>query len=609
MLKKTKIRHSEYYDMQTKYDQLYSYSLNGNNFYKLMDMIGSEENIRLAYRNIKTNKGSKTAGVDGLTIKDIWHLNDAQVVKQVRKRLKWYRPQPVKRVYIPKEGSDKMRPLGIPTIWDRLVQQSILQVLEPICEAKFHNHSYGFRPNRSTHHALSRMVSLMNLGCQHYCVDIDIKGFFDNVSHGKLLKQLWTLGVRDKSLLSVISKILKSEVQGEGIPTKGTPQGGIISPLLSNVVLNELDWWISNQWETFQPKNYKTAIAFRGYARKYTNLKDGFIVRYADDFKIMCRTYIGAKRYYYATIDFLRTRLGLEINQQKSKVVNLKKNSSNFLGFKVKLVQQGQSKHGYVAKSSMTDKAMQNTKRILKDKVKEIQRQPTSENVLKFNITLIGIQNYYKYATKIYIDLTKINYTLLKSMKSRLSEKGKVIQFYETPKKFQLRAKGIQSNTKIYTVCATPLLPVTGVRHKNPWNFSQNICNYTVKGRNKIHENLKAIPKDVLKQVMATYSRNRSIEYNDNRISRYVAQYGKCYVTEEVIGIDRVHCHHKIPLKSGGTDKYHNLIIVDKYIHQLIHMTDKNKIRAALLALKLNDKQLNKLNTLRTEAENEPITV
>lgn len=609
MLKKTKLRHSEYYDMQTKYDQLYSYSLNGNNFYKLMDMIGSEENIRLAYRNIKTNKGSKTAGVDGLTIKDIWHLNDTQIVKQVRKRLKWYRPLPVKRVYIPKEGSDKMRPLGIPTIWDRLVQQSILQVLEPICEAKFHNHSYGFRPNRSTHHALSRMVSLMNLGRQHYCVDIDIKGFFDNVSHGKLLKQLWTLGVRDKSLLSVISKILKSEIQGEGIPTKGTPQGGIISPLLSNVVLNELDWWISNQWETFQPKNYKTAIAFRGYARKYTNLKDGFIVRYADDFKIMCRTYIGAKRYYYATIDFLRTRLGLGINEQKSKVVNLKKNSSNFLGFKVKLVQQGQSKYGYVAKSSMTDKAIQNTQRILTDKIKEIQRQPTTENVLKFNITLIGIQNYYKYATKIYMDLTKISYTLLKSMKNRLRENGKIIQFYETPKKFQLRAKGIQSNTKIYTVCATPLLPVTGVHHKNPWNFSQNICNYTVKGRNKIHENLKAIPKDVLKQVMATYSRNRSIEYNDNRISRYVAQYGKCYVTEEVIGIDRVHCHHKIPLKSGGTDKYHNLIIVDKYIHQLIHMTDKNKIRAALLALKLNDKQLNKLNTLRTEAENEPITV
>ncbi|MDR4395629.1 reverse transcriptase domain-containing protein, partial [Bacillus paranthracis] len=94
-------------------------------------------------------------------------------------------------------------------------------------------HSYGFRPNRSTHHALSRVVSLINIGHQHYCVDIDIKGFFDNVCHKKLLRQMWTLGIRDKSLLCVISKILKSEIEGEGIPNKGTPQGGIISPLLS----------------------------------------------------------------------------------------------------------------------------------------------------------------------------------------------------------------------------------------------------------------------------------------------------------------------------------------------------------------------------------------
>ncbi len=185
MLKKTKLRHSEYYDMQRKYDELYSNSLNGNNFYKLIDIIGSEENIRLAYRNIKTNKGSNTAGVDNLTIKDIWHLNDTKIIHEVRKRLNNYQPQAVKRVLIPKEGSDKKRPLGIPTIWDRLVQQSILQVLEPICEAKFHNHSYGFRPNRSTHHALSRVVSLINIGHQHYCVDIDIKGFFDNVCHKK----------------------------------------------------------------------------------------------------------------------------------------------------------------------------------------------------------------------------------------------------------------------------------------------------------------------------------------------------------------------------------------------------------------------------------------
>ncbi|EMJ6445418.1 group II intron reverse transcriptase/maturase [Bacillus cereus] len=606
MLKKTKLRHNEYYDMQKIYDELYSNSLNGNNFYKLIEIIGSKRNIRLAYRNIKTNKGSKTAGTDGLTIQDIWHLNDDQVVLEVRRRLKNYKPQPVRRVFIPKEGSDKKRPLGIPTIWDRLVQQSILQVLEPICEAKFHPHSYGFRQNRSTHHAFSRMVSLMNVGRQHYCVDIDIKGFFDNVVHGKLLKQMWALGIRDKSLLSIISKILKSEIIGEGIPNKGTPQGGIISPLLSNIVLNELDWWISSQWETYKPHR-ATSIGFRQYARKYTKLKTGYIVRYADDFKIMCRTYQEAKRFYHATADFLKSRLGLEINEEKSSVVNLKKTSSNFLGFKLKAVKQNKAKWGYIAKTSMSDKAISKTTRILKQRIKEIQQETTSKAVQRFNTTLIGIQNYYRYATTIYIDLDNINYILLKSIKTRLKMNATIIKFSQTSALFKKKTKGIRPNSKIYSIQDTPLLPIRGVHHKNPWNFSQSICNYTIAGRNKVHSSLKAIPKDVLTQVMNSYSKHRSIEYNDNRISKYIAQYGKCYITNEPIGIDRVHCHHVKPISHGGTDKYSNLVILDIFIHRLSHITNKDKIAKYLRYFNLNKKQIEKLNFLRVASGNEPI--
>lgn len=606
MLKKTKLRHNEYYDMQKIYDELYSNSLNGNNFYKLIEIIGSKRNIRLAYRNIKTNKGSKTAGTDGLTIQDIWHLNDDQVVLEVRRRLKNYKPQPVRRVLIPKEGSDKKRPLGIPTIWDRLVQQSILQVLEPICEAKFHPHSYGFRPNRSTHHAFSRMVSLMNVGRQHYCVDIDIKGFFDNVIHGKLLKQMWALGIRDKSLLSIISKILKSEIIGEGIPNKGTPQGGIISPLLSNIVLNELDWWISSQWETYKPHR-ATSIGFRQYARKYTKLKTGYIVRYADDFKIMCRTYQEAKRFYHATADFLKSRLGLEINEEKSSVVNLKKTSSNFLGFKLKAVKQNKAKWGYIAKTSMSDKAISKTTRILKQRIKQIQQETTSKAVQRFNTTLIGIQNYYRYATTIYVDLDNINYILLKSIKTRLKMNATIIKFSQTSALFKKKTKGIRPNSKIYSIQDTPLLPIRGVHHKNPWNFSQSICNYTIAGRNKVHSSLKAIPKDVLTQVMNSYSKHRSIEYNDNRISKYIAQYGKCYITNEPIGIDRVHCHHVKPISHGGTDKYSNLVILDIFIHRLTHITNKDKIAKYLRYFNLNKKQIEKLNFLRVASGNEPI--
>lgn len=143
-----------------------------------MEIILSKDNIRLAYRNIKTNKGSKTPGTDGKTIKDISNIDDETLINEVRRKLYKYKPQSVKRVFIPKIGTNETRPLGIPSIWDRLIQQCILQVLEPVCEAKFHNQSYGFRPNRNTHHAISRVISLINLGKYHYCVDIDIKVFF-----------------------------------------------------------------------------------------------------------------------------------------------------------------------------------------------------------------------------------------------------------------------------------------------------------------------------------------------------------------------------------------------------------------------------------------------
>ena len=250
-LKKKKLRNNEYYDIQILFDNLYKRSKMNYNFNKIYDLIISKENILLAYRNIKSNKGGKTKGVNKTTILDMSGMDNDRIVEYVRNRLQNYQAHSIRRKYIPKNNG-KMRPLGIPTIEDRLIQQCFLQILEPILEAKFHDDSYGFRPNRSTHNAVAKSCFYINNSKCHYVVDIDIKGFFDNVDHGKLLKQLWFLGIRDKKVLSIISKMLKAEIEGEGKPTKGTPRGGILSPLLANVVLNELDWWIDSQWLGFK---------------------------------------------------------------------------------------------------------------------------------------------------------------------------------------------------------------------------------------------------------------------------------------------------------------------------------------------------------------------
>ena len=171
------------------------------------------------------------------------------IINRIQTRAKDYKPNRIRRIWIPKPNG-KQRPIGIPTLMDRLFQQCVKQVLEPICEAKFHAHSYGFRLNRSAKHALARAAHLININKLHYVVDIDIKSFFATIDHGKLLKQCWTLGIRDKKVLSILSKRLKAKIEGEGIPTKGTPQGGILSPLLSNICLNEMDSWLSSPWAT-----------------------------------------------------------------------------------------------------------------------------------------------------------------------------------------------------------------------------------------------------------------------------------------------------------------------------------------------------------------------
>jgi len=226
--RKAKLRHAEYYDFQEIQDKLYADSLKGREFKNLVEIIALPANIQLAYRNIKANHGSKTAGTDGRTIKDLERLSNEKLVALVQKKLNWYEPQSVLRVEIPKDNNPtKMRPLGIPTMLDRLIQQCVLQVLEPICEAKFHDHSYGFRPNRNQEHAIAAVYRCIQLSHYYFVVDIDIKGFFDNVNHGKLLKQMWTMGIRDKKLSSIISAMLKAEVAEIGFPERGTPQGSL----------------------------------------------------------------------------------------------------------------------------------------------------------------------------------------------------------------------------------------------------------------------------------------------------------------------------------------------------------------------------------------------
>jgi len=572
------LRNAEYYGMLEVFDKLYEQSKNNIIFDDLMPLITSEENIRLAYRNIKNNNGSLTCGVDKKTINYIRNMKLEDFIKLIQNKLKNYQPQDIRRICIPKSNG-KTRPLGIPTITDRIIQQCIKQVLEPILEAKFHKNSNGFRPYKSCESAISQFMNYVYRNKCYYVVDIDIKGFFDNVNHGKLLKQLWTLKIRDEQQLKTISLMLKANIDKEGIPTKGTPQGGILSPLLANVVLNELDWWLSNQWMTYKSKKmFKEYIRKNGnvcsyerqWLRKNTKLKEFYLVRYADDFKIICKSYEDAVKLKIATINWLKERLMLEVSEEKTKIVNLKRNYSEFLGFKIK-VRKKRKEGRYTIISHISNKAKEKSKHNIKENLKSIIKAKNNKEIINsidnYNKTLIGMHNYYNKATYISIDMNDIrndlNYSMIKTLKETI--------VFQIPNYLNngFIKKTYGKSKCIINLYGMNIVPIAYVQYKKPMQVNNKVCKYTKSGRLTIHAGLECMNYETIKDIVRNPFWKETVELNDVIIPRCASQYGKCYLSGIKINANNIDFIHKEQLKYNN-DRYQNIIIIEKNIKGLL---------------------------------------
>ena len=271
---------------------------------ELLEKILSKDNLNKAYKQVYRNKGA--SGVDGITVEELSSYikeHKEEILWQIRNRK--YKPQPVRRVEIPKENG-KMRKLGIPSVIDRVLQQAIVQVLTPIYEEQFSNSSYGFRPKRSCEMAVIKALECFNDGYD-YIVDIDLESFFDEVNQDKLMAIIHRT-IKDNDVISLIRKFLQSGVMEKGVvveTNKGTPQGGNLSPLLSNIMLNELDKELEKRGLNF--------------------------VRYADDCLIMVKSEKAANRVMESITTFITKKLGLKVNVEKSKVARPRQ--IKYLGF------------------------------------------------------------------------------------------------------------------------------------------------------------------------------------------------------------------------------------------------------------------------------------
>lgn len=344
-------------------------------FHQLYDKVYRMDILSDSWDIVKQNKGC--AGVDGVSISDVIKYGQDKYVEELHETLldtHNYHPRKIKRVYIPK-ADGKQRPLGIPAIKDRIVQTATKIMLEPIFEADFLDCSYGFRPNRSTHEALEAIRVWTNKGFK-FVLDADIKGYFNNINHEKLLEFVH-MRISDRKILKLIRKWLKCGVVGEFEKNEvGTPQGGVISPLLANIYLHEFDKF----WHT------------------QTRVK-GKLIRYADDFVILFATRDDAEL-GIKLVKAKMTELGLTLNMEKTKIVDMRdgKKGFDFLGFHNRQVMSFNYKRRYTQKWAKKEAV-----RKLKQKIKEMigERAVLSlslqEIIELINPILRGWMNYFKF--------------------------------------------------------------------------------------------------------------------------------------------------------------------------------------------------------------------
>ncbi len=603
-------------------DFLYAKSGQSISFTGLLEAMCHEVTIVTAVHNIKSNKGSKTAGVDEIKMDSYLQMPKQELIDLIQRKFHKYQPKPARRVYIPKSNG-KQRPLGIPSAIDRVVQECMRIVLEPICEAQFYPHSYGFRPYRAQKHAIRDIVNVINAGGRSpdqpvWAVEGDIKGCFDNINHRLLLQKLWRMGIHDKRVLSIIKAMLKAGYIESGIyyaTTIGSPQGSILSPLLSNVYLNDFDWYIGRSYmEPHRQCKHKCNDTRR---LKWSGITPKYNYRFADDWVILTSTQAEALRLKRQLTKYFRYRMKLDLSQEKTYVTDLRTDGIHFLGFVVKAERKRKTPDPATWSETLVGKPFPDMNRLTKkicNLSKEVRRiglftQPNTQaaQIQYVNSIIMGLAQYLQpsicSAAYHAID-RRVNNTALAVWKNLFPKRYNQMQVpLQTLCNLPHRHEGYKSKTFAVEIegkwfgitCAF----ITHAKYETR-PFNQHMTPYTEEGR-RIYVSYRTkhkplpcdrpsinTPEDIL---LSAYARGKgwkaNFEYFMNREYAYNRDKGKCKCCGRYFSDNLPkHCHHvnnKLPVEK--INKVSNLAWLCVPCHRMVHNspiypgTDQKTIR------------------------------
>ena len=512
----------------------------------LLEIMSAETTIVTAIHNIKSNHGSETPGVDGKQMRRDYLEKPFQwVIKDIQKAFSHFEAQKIRRKYIDKPGKAEKRPLGIPTIRDRIVQECIRIVLEPILEAQFYAHSYGFRPMRDTAMALERIDIIMHNTGNYWIVEGDISKCFDHIDHSILLKRLYHMGIHDRRVLQIVKAMLKAGVMDEcEVNEKGTPQGGLISPLLANAYLDIMDEWVKKQWEKKETRYQYAQDSSRLHALHQTDLIPGYLVRYADDFIIATDTRAHAENWKARLQVFLHDRMKLTLSTEKTLITDIRKKHIKFLGYEFKMV-PGKSRRGYIPRTLPDRDRLKREVDKITEEIKQIPRSYSKEKMIgainRINSEIRGVIQYYQCCTWVNIAMQKHVQKLMWAGKCRLKQyKGKWIPANETQ---NLPRVHQQYKTKIpsikYRDIYVGFTALTFCRWEKPYPKREAETPYTEAGRQLYFERTKKKRQQARLDEMYSDSIDRAVCHGKwGRLNNYEFIMNRAYALNR----DRLKC-------------------------------------------------------------------
>ena len=599
------VRFSTEAEMKQTLDFLYEKSKDGISFTGLVEAMVNEITIVTAIHNIKSNKGSKTAGVDQVKMDKYLQMPRDELIALIRESFSNYRPKPARRIYIPKKNG-KQRPLGIPTVLDRIVQECVRIIIEPICEAKFYPHSYGFRPYRAQKHAIRDIINVINSSARSpqqpvWAVEGDIKGCFDNINHRILLKKIWRIGIHDKRVIKMIQQMLKAGYIESGLMNDtevGTMQGGILSPLLSNVYLNDFDWYVGRMYmEPHRQCKHKGNDTRR---MKYSGVTPKYNFRYADDWVILTSTEKEAYRLKRVLTKYFKNRLKLELSQEKTHLTDLRTEGIHFLGFVVKAEKKRKNPDPKTWTENLVGKPLPDMER-LKEKIQKItdevrvigkitERSVQAAQIQRINSMIVGLAQYLQPSIcshAFHVIDRRINNTALAVWKRRFPKHYNKYQIpLEKLCNLPHRHEGYKSKT-----FAVPIegewfgITMAFITHSKYESrpFDQRMTPYTEEGRliySHYRSKSKPLPcnrpsintaRDIQLSVGAKTVFN--FEYFMNREYAYNRDKGKCKCCKKPLFLDdRKFCYHiKGDLPLEKVNKVQNLIWLCNDCYQMVN--------------------------------------